>query len=179
MTDAPLPAFRYHPDAVATGSFRPASGPCPHCGVDRGYVYAGPIYGLVEPDPPCPACIADGSFAARFDATFTDDASIAGVDPAIVDEITTRTPGFESWQAEHWPIHCGDVAAFHGPAGYAELVERPEAMAALRVWLAEELEWQPAWIDEYLPRLSRDGGSTAYLFRCLHCDAELAVCDDD
>jgi uncharacterized protein CbrC (UPF0167 family) len=173
------PPFRYHPDPVATGSFQPSDGPCPYCGVDRGVQYVGPIYAIEELDPPCPLCIADGSLAERFDASFTDGSTLEGLDPAIVREVMTRTPGYSSWQSEHWPTHCADAAAYLGPMGYDDLRADPEATAAIRTWLTTDLGWEPAWIDEYLPRLSRDGGSTAYRFRCLRCGTVLANCDDD
>jgi len=60
-------------------------------------------------------CIADGSFAARFDATFTDDAPLSSLDAQIVDEVTRRTPGYSAWQQEQWMTHCDDAAAFLGP----------------------------------------------------------------
>src|SRR5829696_5934611 len=83
VTDAGLPTFRYHPDPVGSGSFELSPARCPYCGVDRTYVYTGPVYAIDEPDPPCPRCIADGSFAAQFDAEFTDAAALAGLDADI------------------------------------------------------------------------------------------------
>jgi len=166
-----LPAFRYHPDPVATGSFAAATGPCPWCGDDRTYVYTGPVYAIVEPEPPpCPRCIADGSFAARFDAEFTDDAPLSALDADVIDEITRRTPGYSSWQGEQWMIHCDDAAAFLGPVGYEELQRHPAALAMLA---AEEGS------DDWLPALARDGSPTGYLFRCRHCGTELANWDVD
>jgi len=169
MRQSALPTFRYHPDPVATGSFVATSGPCPYCGSDRSYVYNGPIYAIEEPDPPCPLCIADGSFAARFDAEFTDPDPLAGLDSEIVDEVTRRTPGYSGWQVEQWMTHCDDAAAFLGPVGYQELQGHPEAMEQLR----------PDLGDDGLASLSRDGSPTAYLFRCRHCAVELADWDVD
>ena len=40
-TSTALPAFRYHPDPVATGSVRSADEPCQVCGRRRGYLYDG------------------------------------------------------------------------------------------------------------------------------------------
>ena len=170
MTDAGLPTFRYHPDPIATGSFVRSLTPCHHCGVDRTYVYAGPVYANDEPDPPCPMCIADGSFAARFDAEFTDPAPLAGLDASIIDEVARRTPGFSGWQQEQWITHCGDAAAFLGPVGYEDLLDHPEALAMLGT---EEGS------DDWLPDLSRQEPPTGYLFRCRHCGTELANWDVD
>jgi uncharacterized protein len=170
VTDAALPAFRYHPDPVGTGSFERSPARCAYCGVDRTYVYTGPVYASDEPDPPCPRCIADGSFAARFDAEFTDPAPLSGLNAAIIDEVTRRTPGFSGWQQEQWMTHCGDAAAFFGPVGYQELLGHPQALASLS---GEE------GTDDWLESLSRDGSPTGYLFRCRHCGAELANWDVD
>lgn len=169
MSHSALPAFRYHPDPVGTGSFVATDDRCPYCGSDRTYVYAGPVYAIEEPDPPCPTCIADGSFADRFDAEFTDPAPLAGLDAEIIDEVTRRTPGYSGWQVEQWMTHCDDAAVFLGPAGYVELLGHPEAMEHLRLELG----------DDGLQDLSRNGSPTAYLFRCRHCGVELADWDVD
>ena len=170
MTDPGLPAFRYHPDPVATGSFAASPGTCPWCGRDRTYVYTGPVYAYEEPDPPpCPSCIADGSFAARFDAEFTDPDALRGLESPIIDEVTRRTPGYSGWQQEQWLTHCGDAAAFLGPVGYAELQAHPQALEALRLDMG----------DEDVEALSRTGSPTGYLFRCRQCGVELANWDVD
>ncbi|OIJ65019.1 hypothetical protein WN71_025805 [Streptomyces mangrovisoli] len=49
---------------------------------------------------------------------------------SVVEEITRRTPGFAGWQQEAWLYHCGDGAAFLGPAGYSELEAHPEALGS-------------------------------------------------
>ena len=164
-----LPTFRYHPDPVATGSFVVAQDLCPYCGAAPTYVYDGPIYAIEEPDPPCPRCIADGTFAARFDAEFTDPDPLSALPAEIIDEVTRRTPGFSGWQQEQWQVHCGDAAAFLGPVGYGELVAHPEALEPLRLEMG----------DEMVQALSRDGSPTAYLFRCRHCAVEIADWDVD
>jgi uncharacterized protein CbrC (UPF0167 family) len=165
-----LPTFRYHPDPVGTGSFERVPGRCPHCGRDRTYVYTGPVYGLHEPEPPCPMCIADGTFAARFDAMFTDDAPLSLLDAKIVDEVTRRTPGYSGWQQEQWMTHCDDAAAFLGPVGYPELQRHPQALEFL-----QSEDHSADWLQD----LSRDGSPTAYLFKCRHCGTELANWDVD
>ena len=169
-----LPAFRYHPDPLDTGSIVPSDATCRSCGQPRGYVYAPPP--AAEEDLQsalCPWCIADGSAARQFDAEFTDPASVGGygqwdeqVSDEIVEEVSRRTPGFSGWQEEKWWTHCGDAAEFLGPAGRQELESRwPQAIEAVRVEAAyDEEQWQ-----EYFQALDRDHGPTAYVFRCLHC----------
>ncbi|CAA9366409.1 MAG: Colicin E2 tolerance protein CbrC-like protein [uncultured Gemmatimonadetes bacterium] len=168
-----LPAFRYHPDPIATGSVVPSAVECVCCGQARGFIYAGPVYALEEYDGTiCPWCIADGSAHEKLDASFTDEAGVGGgewdeVPDEVIEEVAYRTPGFSGWQQERWWTHCGDAARFLGPAGRAELAAHgPDAVTAIRIstGLPEGPEWQ-----EFFAGLERDGSPTAYLFRCTNC----------
>jgi hypothetical protein len=76
-------------------------------------------------DTLCPWCIADDSAHKSFDAGFADPAGFADeIPPDIVEEISCRTPGFNTWQQEKWLTCCGDAAAFLEPAGHAEIRAR-------------------------------------------------------
>jgi uncharacterized protein len=164
---------------VSTGSVTASSTACRRCGAARGWIYTGPVYAAEElEDELCPWCIHDGSAAATFDADFTDVGFGVpdGVPPAVLEEVSTRTPGFTGWQQEHWLYHCGDAAAFLGRAGYAELRGHPEALAMVRAENAE-LGWSDEDLDGYLRALHPDGDATAYLFRCLHCGTHVAYSD--
>jgi uncharacterized protein CbrC (UPF0167 family) len=178
---ADLPAFRYHPDPLTTGSVREGDGPCDVCGRVRGFVYVGPVYSALADTPTiCPWCLADGSASVRLEAAFTD---VYGDRPddvpaAVVDEIAHRTPGFSGWQQERWLYHCGDGAAFLGPVGRTELEQLDEASDVLRAGLSED-GWEAIDVDEYLSALSKTGSPTAYLFRCLVCGSHLAYSDSD
>ncbi|MFF7274605.1 CbrC family protein [Streptomyces griseorubiginosus] len=109
-----LPSFPYHPNPVATGSVTPYDGPCACCGQERGWVYTGPVYATDAPDSGiCPHCIAFGTAAERWDATFT--AGVEGAVPAdVVTTILRRTPGFLARRSPTWLTHCGDGAEFLG-----------------------------------------------------------------
>jgi uncharacterized protein CbrC (UPF0167 family) len=114
-----LPAFRYHPDPLATGSVIASDAACAACDKARGYVYAGPVYAPDEPEALCPWCIADGTAAEVFDAEFTD-VGVGVPDDVpreVLEELAFRTPGFSGLQQEHWLYHCADAAEFHGVAG--------------------------------------------------------------
>jgi uncharacterized protein len=174
-----LPVFRYHPDPLATGSVQESSGLCAACERERGYIYVGPVY--AEGDfkgAICPWCIADGSAARRFGASFTD---VGGdvpddVPEAVVAHISTMTPGFVAWQEGHWLYHCGDGCAYLGPTGWDGLEAHPDARAVLM----HEHDGYGRTEDEsrgYVDGLSVDGDATAYLFRCLVCGAHLAYSD--
>ena len=169
--DEPLPAFKYHPDPVATGSIKAdPDAPCLACNRIRGYIYEGPAYSEkfhYLTHSLCPWCIADGSAAKKFGAEFADAASLDDVDEAVMEEIACRTPGFEAWQQEQWLTCCNDAAAFLGAAGAAELKGKfAEAIPAV------EQDWDGDWHD-----LEKDGQPTAYIFRCLHCGQFLAYVD--
>jgi uncharacterized protein CbrC (UPF0167 family) len=176
--DEDLPAFPYHPDPVGTGSVKRSGATCLCCGRARGFVYAGPVYAVEELDEAlCPWCIADGSAAERFDATFTDVQACAGQVPReVVDRVLRRTPGFAAWQQEEWMCHCGDAAVFLGRVGATELAAYPVAMAGLRTE-GDGRGWTPGEREAFLASLGKDAGQTAYLFRCRRCDTHLAYSD--
>lgn len=179
-----LPVFRYHPDPVSTGAIRAdPDALCPCCERRTGWAYTTTPYGLGEqPELLCPWCIADGSAHTRFGSEFVSDIGETDIGETdinkrdtggevpreIIDEVNLRTPGYLSWQGEQWLTHCGDAAAFLGPAGWEELRKLPQACAAL---VAD------GWDESVLPMMTRDGDLTAYLFKCLHCHTYLANAD--
>ena len=74
-----------------------------------------------------------------------------------------QTPGYSSWQGEHWLSCCQDYCAYLGTVGTREL----KAMGIAEQVLADYEEsggYQD--IEEYLVK---DGPLCGYLFRCLHC----------
>ncbi|WP_052745073.1 CbrC family protein [Micromonospora sp. HK10] len=96
----------------------------------------------------------------------------------IVEEVTQRTPGFYGWQQPSWLYHCGDGAAFLGPAGYHDLQSHPDALEMVR-GSYHQLGWSGHDTEAFLRQLDRANGPTAYLFQCLHCGAHLASWDID
>lgn len=177
-----IPAFRYHPDPIATGSAVADGGDCELCGQVIGYRYAGPIVGR-QAEWLCLGCIADGTAAERLarpdgPAEFSDGLwrQSDGVPIAVLEEILHRTPGYFSWQESYWLTHCGDGAAYLGRAGWDQLQHDVDALEALRRE-AQELGMDAAAAQEWISRLSPDGDMTAYLFECLHCGVHLAYSD--
>ena len=169
-----LPHFRYHPDPLATEAFQELGEPvrCPCCGEETSVVYRGPFYTIDEVNGLCPDCIASGAAAEKFDGEFQDSESVDEVsDPAKLDELVHRTPGYCGWQQEYWRAHCGDFCAFLGAVGYKELLE-------LGV-LAEVLEDVEVWQRVGIQELEKNGGAVGYLFRCLHCGRHLLQIDYD
>jgi len=166
-----LPRFPYHPNPVATGSVTTSDELCACCGQERGWVYTGPLYAADAPDSGiCPYCIAFGKAAERYDATFAD-----GIEGDVPDDVVTavlrRTPGFPARRSPYWLAHCGDGAEFLGFAGAEELERYPDAVEHLR------RQWPDEHVDGFLTALDKDGGPTAYLFRCRVCATHLAYAD--
>lgn len=175
MSDATpaLPAFRFHPDPVASGSVVPSTDRCACCGAARGYVYVGPVYAEDDLDDAlCPWCIADGEAHRRFGATFVDsEAFDADAEPVHIDAIVERTPGFNAWQPERWPSCCGEPAAFVTPAGIGDIRARYRRLeGALMTYIVHELSISGGAAGRLLESLTPDGSPTAYIFQCLHCD---------
>jgi len=177
-----LPAFKYHPDPIATGCIKLSDTECVCCGKQRGYIYVGPVYSVEEfEECICPWCIADGSAHAKFDAEFTDAAGVgfysklSAIPGSVIAEVGFRTPGFAGWQQEHWLACCGDAAAFVGRAGCSELERRwPDAIPSIQQesGMFDGSEW-----ERYFRALDKDRSPTAYIFQCLHCGRHLGYSD--
>jgi|ERR1700752_46143 len=170
-----LPNFKYHPDPIATGSVEASDVKCVCCDKVRGFIYRGLPYAEDElEDCICPWCIADGSAHDKYDAEFTDSEGVGGygywgpVSQEAIEEIAFRTPGFCGWQQERWFTHCNDAGAFLGRAGRKELEQiGAEAINVIK----EEVGYDGEDWDEYFRSLDKDEEPTAYIFRCLHCNA--------
>ena len=164
-----FPAFTYHPDPIATGAVVPSDVVCICCDRSRGYSYVGPVYSVQDLNEAlCPWCIADGSAAAKLDASFADSFPLiqAGISSEIVNEVHLRTPGYASWQQEEWLSHCNDACEFHGDAS---AVDVGNATSETRNdWLIRYKQDEKTWLwatDGYAP----GGDSALYKFVCRHC----------
>ena len=179
-----IPAFKYHPDPIATGSIVPSDTVCECCGQARGFIYTGPVYSIEELDECiCPWCIADNTAHDKFGAEFTDAAGVGGyskslmLSSAVIEDVVFRTPGFTGWQQERWLACCGDAAAFLGRAGREEIEEQwLDAVVSLQedCGMSDGRDWQ-----DYFKALDSDGSPTAYIFQCLHCGRHLGYSDCD
>ena len=152
-----LPTFRYHPDPLATGSFKEGEPKtCPSCGEDHTIYYALRPYCVEEIRHLCPTCISTGRAAQKFEAEFIQDADWQGVMDKEKDQLLfCQTPGYSS---------CQDYCAYMGTVGTRELEEMGIAEQVLEEYEARD-EFQD--VAEYLVK---DGDMCGYLFRCLHCE---------
>ena len=160
-----LPKFRYHLDPIITGAFEEGEAKtCPCCGEKNTVYYSMMPYCIENVENLCPNCISNGEAARKYDATFIQDAEWGGEsDNKKDDELFHCTPGYMSWQGEHWLSCCDDYCAYLGTVGTREL----EAMdIADEVFEEYEARGEFRDIREYLVK---DGSLCGYLFRCLHC----------
>ena len=160
-----LPKFRYYPDPVGTGVFEEGEArTCPCCGKESTVYYYSEPYCIENVENLCPFCIASGEAARKYDASFIQDAEWSGEpDKEKDEELFCRTPGYLSWQGEHWLSCCNDYCEYLGTVGTKEL----KAMD-----IADEVFSEYAKRDEYADieeYLVKDGSLCGYLFRCLHC----------
>ncbi len=174
-----LPIFTYHPDPLATGSVRPGTERCACCGQVRGFIYAGPIYAASSDGTTlCPWCIADGTAAAKLDGTFSDDHPLAraGIPEAVIEEVTQRTPGYQSWQQDEWQTCCGDACEFHGDPMRAGLaLADPTAVAQF----LSATGWSPEQWQEFVSNYEPGGSPALYHFVCRGCKTSKYGWDSD
>ena len=167
-----LPQFRYHPDPIRSGSIVESDKKCKCCRKARGYIYTGPVYAERDLDESlCPWCIADGSAAEKYEALFIDDACFDDDMPAeAVDEISQRTPGYNAWQGEQWPVCCGDATQFIMPAGLKEVREYDYTLeGTIMTHIVQEMGISGGAAVRLLESLNRDKGPTVFLFKCEKC----------
>ena len=165
-----MPHFRYHPDPFKTGVFKDDTiVVCECCEQPTDMYYCGSVYCVTDVKYLCPHCIASGAAAAKFDASFIQDA-----DPlppstsdaqAKTEELFKRTPGYFSWQGEHWLTCCDDYCEFLGDVGTKELEEMGIAKEVFEEY-ALRREFAVEDVRDYLVA---GGDMAGYLFRCLHC----------
>ena len=167
--------FKYHPDPIKTGAFiQDKTVVCDCCGKETGTYYKSPFYTASKVTYLCPECIASGKAAEKFNGEFQDSESTDEVsDPAKLDELCLRTPGYHGWQQEYWLAHCDDFCAFLGYPDWKEI----EGMGIVEE-IEETYREDLCGLDfEDLKKHIAVNG--CYLFRCLHCGKHIVYIDFD
>jgi len=167
--------FKYHPEPLKTGLFKDdTTVVCECCGKETGVYYDGPFYSVSDVSTFCPECIASGRAAEKFDGWFQDMGCVDKVsDPAKLDELVLRTPGYNGWQQEYWLAHCDDYCAFLGYATWDDLE---------KMGIAEEIKEtyrQDACFLDLKDAIEYIKANDCYLFRCLHCGKHFIYLDFD
>jgi len=164
-----LPYFRYHPDPIASRAIEQKAGRCICCNKQVDYLYVASRYSTRDGGGNlCPWCIADGSAHSKYGIEFSDPTPLidAGLSSSIVSEVTTRTPGYISWQQEIWLAHCNDACAFLGDATYESIKHiTPGEKAVFIQFHGITEEWFDDMVERYVPGTQ----PAIYHFRCLHC----------
>lgn len=173
-----IPRFKYHPDPVGTGVFiQGEERTCECCNKKTDIWYDGPFFSVEDVECLCPACIASGEAASKFDGDFQDAASTDDVsDEAKLDELIHRTPGYVGWQQEYWLAHCDDYCAFIKYVGWDDLVEMG-IDGMIEQNYNEELNGFD--LEDVKENMVIGGSMQGYLFMCLHCGEFLLYVDCD
>ena len=153
--------FKYNPDYMKNSCILQNNNKCQCCGniVDE---YIDSMYSSSEIECICLECVSNGKAAELFDGTFIQDAEYVE-DEEKRNELFKRTPGYISWQGEHWLACCNDYCAYLGTVGTKELEEIGIADEVIEEY---EKENNSSDIRKYL---TKDGSVCGYLFRCLNC----------
>lgn len=102
----------------------------------------------------CLECIANSKAAEKFDGEFIQHSDAEVSDKSKIEELFKRTPGYVSWQGEHWLTCYDDYCAFISDVGTAEL----EKMGiADEVFAEYDAKYEFDNAREYLKKLRRYG----------------------
>jgi uncharacterized protein CbrC (UPF0167 family) len=173
----PLPIFTIFPDPERENVLKRSDESCGVCLQARGVLYIGPVYGGLPGmddlrNKICPWCIADGSAGAR-DLVFNDATIYPATDstPQLTAEdaklVEQRTPGFVTWQGNHWLMCCGRACIYLGEPKVGDLRGR---WAGAVTSMLEDCPVSPEDVDNLIDSIGLSASPAAYIFRCQVCD---------
>ncbi len=117
--------FKYHFDPIQTGHAKKMDFNCVFCHQVSQYAYQGPCATQDKEAPVCFECIKNGVVAEKFDLKFNwFNGDADKIDPAEIEKLEKRTPGYSGWQQPFWLTHCNQIAQFQGNFSVEELLER-------------------------------------------------------
>jgi len=174
-----LPFFKYHPNPLATGNAVEKVFVCLCCNQQKKVAYVGGIYSVhdVDREMLCLECIADGSAAKKWDASFGGELQDGErFTSEIIDEFENKTPSYISWQGAVWLTHCDDICEFHGDFTKKELIDHFED---IKDYAKEHLGCRGG--DEELKEIIQHyepiGNPAFYKFICIQCKKVLVHVD--
>jgi len=166
-----LPRFKFHPNLYKLGIVEFQNGICDCCG-KKTNAYIQNMYTSEEISCICLNCVSSGEAASKFDGEFIQYAEKIS-DKEKMDELFKRTPGYISWQGEHWLACCDDYCEYLGTVGIAELDEMGITEEVLKDYEERKMP------NNMFTYLKKDGSPCGYLFRCLHCGKNRIWIDED
>lgn len=161
-----LPKFKYFPRPLENGCIIHKEEICECCYLPRRYMYVGPIYCEDEIEEVCPWCIANGMAAAKWSASFNSVYNDVpnGVPKHVLDIIVERTPGYETWQENHWLYSETDALIFIGEVSGAKLISEGNH-DKIQACMNALNEWKFDWTIEHLKEVVIGGQPAIYLFQ--------------
>jgi uncharacterized protein CbrC (UPF0167 family) len=88
---------------------------------------------------------------------------------AIDEQIEQRTPGYNAFQGEAWPVCCGDAVEFVMPAGLAEVRKYDYTLEGQIMGHVHDMGISGGAAARLLDSLDRDTGPTVFWFQCPRC----------
>lgn len=161
MDNKNSPQFKYHPNVYDSEVVTFGKAVCQCCGQEIS-VYIETMYCVEEIECICLECVANGEAAKKYNGQFVQDAEAVD-NKEKYNELFYRTPGYISWQGEHWLSCCNDYCAFIGDVGTKELEDMGIADDVF-----QEYDARNEYEDVRL-YLEKEGSLAGYLFKCLHC----------
>lgn len=175
-----LPHFPLFPHPENEGTFEETDLACEICGKHSGVRYAAALYSSSESLDSeetviCPWCISNGSAGAK-GLTFNDVSTTSQMTVEDKEIVEQRTPGFVTWQGNHWLACCGRACVFLGEADAADLQGRWAAVVP-NMFDGNTLSQEEA--DEFIRSLAHVAGPGVYVFECQVCHALKGYWDCD
>lgn len=160
--------FKYHPNVWKMDVFSKSNDGmkiCECCGKPTEY-FLEFMYCEEDVSCICSECVASGKACEKYKGTFIQDAELDKVhDENKIKELTQCTPGYISWQGEHWLACCGDFCEYIGEVGIEDLKKMGIAEQVISDYENDNPDDYYEGCMEYLG----NGIMSGYLFRCLHC----------
>jgi len=102
-----------------------------------------------------------------------NDASTQSNNPATItmtaadaELVEHRTPGFVTWQGNHWTACCGRACIYLGEADAKDLQGRwAQAVPSMYA----DLDWPADKIAEHVASFERESSPSAFVFKCQVC----------
>ena len=157
-----LPFFKYNPNAYTNGSIVNKPNVCDCCHQTTEY-YVENMYSAATVKCVCVECIHSGLAAEIFNGDFIQYSEVVLENKENTEILFKRTPGYSSWQGEHWLVCCNDYCAFIKPIGAKELHD-------MKIFQEVTEEYAKKYNLPYddFEDLSETGSPGGYLFQCLH-----------